>query len=125
MFLIALAATLSAPAPHASWFNREDTPVGWLRGAVVTVDLAITVAPDGRVQECSIEGSSGNGKIDQYTCALTLKRAQFRPAQSAEGYAAYGVFRMFVTWASPGMSVSRRPYRGSGAITYDLGPPPA
>lgn len=54
--------------------------------------------PDGSVQGCVAEVSSGDAWLDAYTCGLILKRAKFAPAKWSDGSAAYGVVRVPVNW---------------------------
>jgi hypothetical protein len=101
MFWIALAAAaqLSAPEPKFVWFNLYDTPFGFFGGSSATVFVRLNVRPDGTVHSCTVEESSGYPWIDGYTCELSRRRARFRPAISESGGAAYGVYRLPITWA--------------------------
>lgn len=100
-FLIALAAQMSAAEPKYMWFSNDDTPVQEIAGRdFVRVRLRLTIPSDGRVHACEIEQSSGNPRIDLYTCELTRKRALFRPARSPAGDVTYGVYRVPVVWAT-------------------------
>lgn len=100
MLLLALAAAqLSSAEPKQIWFSNYDTPVAELAGKrTLWVLLRLTIPPDGRVHRCEIEQSSGNPKLDQYTCDLTRRRAQFRAARSADGTETYGVYRVPIVW---------------------------
>jgi hypothetical protein len=71
MILLALAAQLGAPAPTKPLFTPDDVPVGLIRENVLhTVGVAVTIKPDGKVQDCQAERSSGNRKLDSHTCDL-------------------------------------------------------
>jgi protein TonB len=99
MFWIAIAAQLAAPQPKYMWLSDDDTPYGQLPAKGYTsVAVRLTVAPDGTVQNCEIEDSSGDRAIDGYTCALSMRRAQFYPATSNDGSPTYGIFRQRVVW---------------------------
>jgi TonB family protein len=101
MLWIGLAAQMSAPEPQFMWFSNDDTPIPELGGHDYRqVRLRLTIGPDGRVHRCEIAQSSGNPRLDAYTCDLTRKRAAFRPARSSQGTPIYGVFRIPVTWAA-------------------------
>jgi hypothetical protein len=53
------------------------------------------------MQDCSAEQSSGDARLDAYTCALILKRGKFKaPARWLDGSPAYGVVRLPVFWAA-------------------------
>jgi hypothetical protein len=103
MFWIAPAAAapqISPPVRQYVWLSLDDTPIQELpsKGSV-ELRLRLTVAPDGRVHRCEIERSSGDMRIDAYTCDLARRRALFRPAQSVTGEAMYGVTHQSVVWA--------------------------
>ena len=105
--LFALAAQFSATAPTNT---RLPTLQGLISGADVpeylatrgqvdlTVYTRITVSPDGKIQGCVVEYSSGDPRLDAYTCALIEKRANFSPPRWVDGSAAYGVIRSPVRW---------------------------
>jgi hypothetical protein len=103
MFWLAVAAQLSAPAPvHAyTWFSPEDVPAYLIeRGSGLWwVRARVTVAPDGRIQRCEVEGTSGIADLDKLTCRLILRRGKFRAAHLADGTAAFGVYRTSIRWA--------------------------
>jgi hypothetical protein len=105
--LFALAAQFSLPAltdtrvPDVrAVFSGNDVPAYLVdQGRVdLTVYTRTTVRPDGRIQNCVAETSSGDPRLDAYTCALIVKRAKFLPARWVDGSAAYGVIRMPVRW---------------------------
>jgi TonB family protein len=96
---LAAAAQLSAPQPKYIWLSNDDTPVQEMTEDVVRVRLGLVVHPDGRVHSCAIEQSSGDPRIDRYTCDLARRRALFSPARSAGGKATIGVYRVRVVWA--------------------------
>lgn len=49
------------------------------------VSMRITVGPDGRVANCSVTGSSGNGELDTAACEGMRRYARYNPAQDAAG----------------------------------------
>lgn len=106
MFWIALAAQLSLPLPldaHVpdvrAVFSPDDFPGYMLReGTSRVVYIRITVRPDGTIESCAAETSSGDSKLDAYTCALILKRTKFLPAKWTDGSPVYGVLRLPVSW---------------------------
>jgi hypothetical protein len=105
--LFALAAQFTLPIPAngrvpdvRALFTADDVP-GYLvsQGEVDrTVYTRTTVRPDGIIQGCAVEGSSGDPRLDAYTCALIVRRAKFLPARWTDGSAAYGVIRVPVRW---------------------------
>jgi hypothetical protein len=100
VFWFIVAAQLSAPLPtREHWVSPDDVPLELLEGNVLeTVGFAITVKPDGRIQDCLIEVSSGNRKLDAYTCKLASQRLRFRPGRLSDGSAVYGVYRTSLKW---------------------------
>lgn len=107
MILFALAAQLSLPTitdtrvPDVrEILSYTDFPQFLLNqgDADRTVYTRTTVRPDGTIDNCAAEASSGDQRLDAYTCALIVKRAKFLPARWVDGSAVYGVLRMPVRW---------------------------
>lgn len=106
MLWIALAAQLSVPVPAnnrlrdvRAVFSFDDFPAFLLTAGVSrTVYTRTTVRPDGSIQNCVAETTSGDPKLDAYTCAIIVKRARFLPARWIDGSPAYGVIRVPVSW---------------------------
>ena len=105
--LFALAAQLSAPTlmnrrvgDVRAIFSYDDVPGYLVQQAPVdrTVYTRTTVRPDGTIQSCVAESSSGDPRLDAYTCRIIVKRAKFVPARWPDGSAAYGVIREPVRW---------------------------
>jgi hypothetical protein len=106
MFWIALAAQLSVPVPATGQvpdvravFSVDDFPEYLQRAGVSRIVYTrTTVRPDGSIQNCVAEITSGDAKLDAYTCAIIVKRARFLPAKWLDGSATYGVIRVPVSW---------------------------
>jgi len=102
MLWIALAAQLSAPVPTnlADWFVYDDFPAYLIdrEPGVWAVGVRVTVGSDGRIQRCEVESSSGEARLDELTCRKVRESATFRPAMSAGGSAAPGVYRTYIAW---------------------------
>lgn len=89
-----LAAQLAAAHPSnlTSLMTPDDVPVDLVtRNRLQTVGIALTAGPDGKVRRCSVEATSGNPKLDAYTCSLA-RRARFSPS------ATYYVERTHIDW---------------------------
>jgi hypothetical protein len=104
MFWIALAAQISMPVMDQAsiWtlLSVDDVPLDIVPdGESRRVNVRVAVKPDGNIQNCRTEFSSGIPKLDAYTCAIILRRARFHPAIGLDGLPAYGVIRTAVTWA--------------------------
>ena len=56
-------------------------------GAEGVVVARLSVSEKGRVTDCRIRSSSGNGDLDRTTCRLILKRFRFLPARDSSGAA--------------------------------------
>jgi hypothetical protein len=103
MFPLVLAAQLSAPMPInqrvpdvRAIFTAQDFP-DYLTGSR-TVYTRTIVRPDGSIQGCTAEVSSGDAWLDAYTCKLIVKRTKFGPAKWSDGSPVYGVVRFPVGW---------------------------
>jgi hypothetical protein len=95
MFLLFLAAELLAAHPSnvKTLFTADDVPVALLPlNRVQAVGIALVVGPDGKVRSCNVEETSGNSKLDSYTCTLAARRAKFSPSPT------YFVERTYVYW---------------------------
>ena len=62
------------------------------------VHVRIAVAPDGRVQDCSVVRSSGHEVLDSTTCQLIEERFRYRPARDAAGRPVAAVEFTYFTW---------------------------
>ena len=101
------------PIGPPNWFKADDYPMQFVEAGVsAEIKFRITVRPDGGLQGCAIEESGGNKDFDKYTCALTLSRAKFAPARSADGTPIIGVHRARVTW----MMDDRKPTKTTGDL---------
>ena len=108
MIWLALAAQMSIPIPVgtpvadiSSLFSSSDFPKYLVEaGADIsrTVYTRTTVRPDGSTENCLVEVTSGDPRLDAYTCALIVKRANFHPATWTDGSAVYGVIRAPIRW---------------------------
>ena len=101
MLLLLLALQLAAPTTlgPANWYKADDYPIQYIQaGRSFDISLRATVRPDGSLQGCAIEKSSGEKDFDKYNCALLLSRAKFSPAKDRDGRPALGIYRTRVTW---------------------------
>jgi TonB family protein len=84
-------------------FSPDDMPAYVQRAGVDRFVFArTTILPDGTVQNCEVERSSGDRKLDALSCAIIVKRAKFRPSKWTDGSPAYGVLRAPVSWTIGG-----------------------
>jgi TonB-like protein len=108
MLWIAFAALTSLPVPInarlpdiRAIFTADDVPEYLIEAGASTTRVVyprIVIRPDGSLQSCVAEISSGDPKLDAYTCALIIKRARWKPATWTDGTPVYGVIRVPVSW---------------------------
>lgn len=85
-----------------SWVTEADYRSSWInREMVGTARFRLEVSASGRVQGCTITGSSGYPELDQATCDLVTRRARFDPAKSDAGAATGGTYTSSVRWQLP------------------------
>jgi protein TonB len=89
-------AVETAATNAGSSSNRVRIPAQWLGGGPTdadnrqgqlsgTVEVQVTVEPDGQVSNCTAIRGSGNAGLDAMTCRLVRERARFNPAFNAQG----------------------------------------
>ena len=108
MMWLALAAQFSLPVrvhggvgDLSAVFKANDFPAYLVAAkASRVVYTKTTVRPDGTIQGCVAEVSSGDAPLDAYTCAIIVKRVKFQPATWTDGTAVYGVIRTPVRWVA-------------------------
>jgi hypothetical protein len=105
MLWILLAAQLSGlssshPTDVRGLFSYNDFPayLSHIGDLSRTVYTRTTIRDDGTLQDCSVELSSGDPKLDAYTCALIVKRGKFLAGRAGDGTALYTVLRFPVNW---------------------------
>jgi len=101
MLWIAVAAGLAEPVAvnPISWWSPDDMPAYVQRQGVTRRLLTrTTVQPDGKIQSCAVEVSSGDVALDTLTCEIILQRGKFLPAHWMDGSTVYGVHRQTMTW---------------------------
>ncbi|HEX8216668.1 MAG TPA: TonB family protein [Allosphingosinicella sp.] len=79
-------------------FDYSDHPDRGRTKEVETVGVRFLVAPDGRVRDCSVTGSSGNPRVDSATCRLIEQRFRYRPATDAGGKPVASVLTTIFSW---------------------------
>ena len=85
-----------------NWANTNDYPSRALQQEREgTTSFRVTVGPDGRVQSCTVTGSSGHADLDDATCKNIQRRARFDPALDANGQPTSGSWSSRVRWQIP------------------------
>lgn len=99
------AFTARGAAPKngpTGWVTTDDYPLRALRREWEgTVNYALQVGTDGRVDECRILSSSGHDVLDEATCRWVERRARFDAAIDGTGAQIAGSYRGAVTWQIP------------------------
>jgi periplasmic protein TonB len=72
------------------------------RGAAGTVAISFRIRRDGRVDDCTVLRSSGDGALDSLTCTLVERRFVYRPARGPSGEARETTERTTFTWGVRG-----------------------
>jgi len=110
MAWLTLAAQLPLALPPGSsfpdvrgLFSPDDMPA-YVQMAEINrfVPTRTTFRPDGTVQGCTSEGSSGDAQLDRLTCAIIERRAKAEPAKWIDGSPAYAVIRVPISWTIGG-----------------------
>lgn len=84
------------------WITDSDYRTSWInRGYEGTANFALTIDAEGRVTDCRITGSTGYAALDNATCRLIERRADFTPARDTSGNTTAGTFSSSVTWQIP------------------------
>jgi protein TonB len=91
-----------AKANLASYVSDADYPAAALRGEEQgATRFRLTVGPDGRVQDCTVTGSSGSSSLDSATCRIMKSRARFTPARDSTGSATGDTVSSTIRWVLP------------------------
>lgn len=77
---------------RSSWINRE---------MVGTARFRLEIAASGKVEGCTITGSSGYVELDKATCDLVTRRARFDAAKDGTGARTAGSYASSVRWQLP------------------------
>jgi TonB family protein len=97
MALVAeIAPVVSSPRPLVT---SDDYPQSALnRREEGSAAIQVLINPDGRVENCTILISTHHKDLDDASCDLVKRRAQFTPA-TADGTRVYALSRTVITWS--------------------------
>lgn len=85
-----------------NWITTDDYPARALRSEIEgTARYRVVVGTNGRVSSCEIVSPTGNAQLDQATCRLITRRAQFEPATDENGAKVLGTYSGTVRWEIP------------------------
>lgn len=84
------------------WVTPNDYPADDLRrGNQGITRFRLTVDAQGKVQDCTVTGSSGFASLDRVACARLAARAKFTPATDEAGAKVIGTYASAVRWQIP------------------------
>jgi protein TonB len=94
-----------APRPLGSpsaWVATSDYRTSWInREWTGTARVRLEVSAAGRVETCTVIGSSGHAELDRATCDLITRRARFEAARDSTGAKTTGSYASSVRWELP------------------------
>lgn len=62
------------------------------------VGVSLSIGANGRVTDCKVTQSSGNGELDSTTCRLAVRSVRYDPAKDTEGKPIDSVLPIAVRW---------------------------
>ena len=107
--IVAPAAPPPPPPPNppeprgrtSNWVTTNDYPRRALREEQEgTTRVSLTVGLDGKVEDCTVTGSSGFSELDDAVCKNVTRRARFKPG-TRDGKEVVTTFPFAVTWRIP------------------------
>ena len=85
----------------SNWVTTNDYPRRALREEQEgTTRVSLTVGLDGKVEDCTVTGSSGFSELDDAVCKNVTRRARFKPG-TRDGKEVVTTFPFAVTWRIP------------------------
>lgn len=85
-----------------SWVTEADYRSSWInREMVGTARFRLEIGAGGKVEQCTITGSSGYPELDRATCDLVTRRARFDAAKDVTGARTSGTYASSVRWQLP------------------------
>jgi protein TonB len=98
--VVSQAAT--ARGNPGQYFGPDSYPPAALRAeAQGRVVAELTIGTDGRVTNCVVTSSSGNGDLDDTTCRIALRRVRYTPAKDQSGNPIAAKATLPVRWVLP------------------------
>jgi TonB family protein len=89
----------ATPLNSSQWLSPGDYPRRAIdESASGTVPFILMVNETGVVEDCGIEGSSGNASLDATGCVRLIERARFQPALDENGNPVRSIYRSRITW---------------------------
>ena len=86
----------------ASWVTVDDYRASWInREYAGTARFRLAITANGKVDNCTLLGSTGHGALDDATCRLITRRAKFSPAKLSDGSTTAGTYAGSIVWRLP------------------------
>jgi TonB family protein len=96
-------AEAKPPLLRAGSIGEADYPAAALAArAEGTTRVRFLVAATGRVTDCAVIGSSGHAALDAASCAILVRRFQYRPLADASGAPRPSWHSRTISWTLPG-----------------------
>lgn len=123
LLLIALASVAVSATPRTdphTWLGPDDYPKSSIASETEgAITVAINVDEKGAPSSCSVTSSSGDNELDNLTCSLLMKRAQFIPAKGQQGQATTSQYSQKVTWRIPREKLITQGFKLTFAVERD------
>ncbi len=85
-----------------AWLRDSDYKSSWARRDLTGVArFQLDISKTGTITGCRVTGSTGHSELDDATCVLLQKRAQFEPARGKQGEPIAGRYAGAVRWELP------------------------
>lgn len=96
-----LATPLTPKSAPYDWITGADYPPGAVdKGKAGRFHFILTVDTTGTPDDCHVTATSGFAELDQYSCAVLLKRARFSPARDPAGNPIRATYSNMIVWSS-------------------------
>lgn len=96
----------AAPQNLPEWFTGSDFPSHPVKvdySNIQPVIIEFDITKNGRMENCTVNQSSGFDLIDMITCKLSERRARFRPANDPDGNPIAVRGWVTIRWMVPGI----------------------
>jgi periplasmic protein TonB len=92
-------AAQPATVRSGSFSNEDDYPSAARRAEEEgTVRVRLSISASGRVESCTVTGSSGSSSLDSTTCRIFERRFRYRPAEDSNGNPVADTVTQSVRW---------------------------
>lgn len=103
------AAQMAPPQPVKPWIEQQDYFRLVMSEKPSASLVRVIVSPSGKPEACTVTWSTGNARMDQLSCSLTLRRSRFSAARDDSGRPAWGEFQQMINFYLPDGRETRFP----------------